>query len=47
MSKYANPAINEGKVTRLMEMGFTKEQANNALLKHGFDEEKALEELLQ
>ena len=46
VGKYANPAINEGKITRLMEMGFTREQANNALLKHGFDEEKALEELL-
>jgi len=27
-------------------MGFTKDQCRNALLKHGFDEDKALESLL-
>jgi hypothetical protein len=27
-------------------MGFSREQVEKALLKHGYDEEKALEELL-
>ena len=46
VGKYANPAINEGKISRLMEMGFSREQAEGALLKYGYDEEKALEDLL-
>lgn len=42
VKKYANPAINEGKVGKLMEMGFTREKSQEVLMRHGFDEEKAL-----
>ena len=47
MKKYANPAANEEKAKNLMEMGFTKEQAEGALMRNGFDQERALEELLK
>jgi len=46
VQKYASPHINEGKISRLAEMGFTREQVEKTLLKHGYDEEKALEDLL-
>lgn len=46
MKKFASPEINEAKIKRLMEMGFTREQVSSALEKNGFDEEKALETLL-
>ena len=46
VAKYASPEINQGKVKRLMEMGFPEEMVTNALIKSGYDEEKALETLL-
>lgn len=42
VAKFANPAINEGKISRLMQMGFSRKQAQDALIKNGFDEQKAL-----
>ena len=46
VKKYASPEINEGKIKRLMQMGFTRPQVQTALEKNGFDEEKALDTLL-
>ena len=46
VAKYANPEINRGKVKRLMEMGFPEESVTNALIRSGYDEDKALESLL-
>ena len=46
VEKYASPKINEAKIQRLMDMGFSKQMVENALQKNGFEEERALEELL-
>ena len=37
VKKYASPVINEGKINRLTEMGFTRQQVVGALEKNGFD----------
>jgi uncharacterized UBP type Zn finger protein len=42
VQKFASPKINEEKVSKLAEMGFTRDQVEKVLLKHGYDEEKAL-----
>jgi uncharacterized UBP type Zn finger protein len=41
--KYANPAVNHQKVKSLMEMGFSEQQCEMALMHCGYDQEKALE----
>lgn len=43
VEKYASPKINEAKVQRLMDMGFTKQMVESALQRNGFEEEKALD----
>lgn len=47
VEKYASPRINEDKIKKLVEMGFSKKAVEAALEKHGFEEEKALEDLLK
>ena len=42
VAKYASPEINKMKVKRLMEMGFGEEMVNAALMKNGYDEDKAI-----
>jgi hypothetical protein len=37
VKKYAYPEINEWKIKRLMEMGFSREKALAALVQHGYD----------
>ena len=45
--KYANPAaVENAKMSKLTDMGFTKEQAREALVKVGWDEEAAINSLL-
>lgn len=46
VKKYASPQVNETKIKRITDMGFTREQALAALEKHGFDEDKAFDTLL-
>jgi uncharacterized UBP type Zn finger protein len=45
--KHANPlALENGKIQKLTEMGFTKEQARAALVSVGWEEEAAINKLL-
>ena len=45
--KYANPAaVENAKISKLTDMGFTNEQAREALVKVGWDEEAAINSLL-
>ena len=44
--KHASPNSNEQKMRSLIELGFTRQQAETALQKYAFDQEKALELLL-
>ena len=45
--KYANPAaVENAKISKLTDMGFTPEQAREALVKVGWDEEAAINSLL-
>jgi ubiquitin-conjugating enzyme (huntingtin interacting protein 2) len=46
VEKYASPKIQEEKIKRLVDMGFARKAVETALEKHGFEEEKALEDLL-
>jgi uncharacterized UBP type Zn finger protein len=43
---YANSSVEEQKVKDIMEMGFTKEQAQKALDLCGLDKEAAIEHIL-
>jgi ubiquitin-conjugating enzyme (huntingtin interacting protein 2) len=42
VEKYASPKIQEEKIKRLVDMGFSRKAVETSLEKHGFEEEKAL-----
>ncbi len=46
VQKYASPEVMEAKIRRIIEMGFERAIVVRALEKNGFDEEKALEDII-